>query len=77
MDSECVPEIKATAEPVGDIFVRIDQKPVNSCTVQLGFMVGLSDKVEIMTEPGSNFNDAAISVLTVSYRFQTVAPVRE
>ena len=69
MDSKCVLEIKESAGALGEILVRIQQQPVNPWTVECGFMVGISDKVEIMTELGSNFNDAAISVLTVSYRF--------
>jgi hypothetical protein len=32
-------------------------------------MVGINNKVEIMTELGTNFNDAAISVLTATCRF--------
>lgn len=32
-------------------------------------MVSIAKNVEIMTESGTNFDDAAISVLTASYRF--------
>lgn len=69
MNSKCVLEIKESAGELGEILVRIKQQPVNPWTFECGFMVGISDKFEIMTELGSNFNDAAISVLTVSYRF--------
>lgn len=69
MDSNCILEIKESAGALGEILVRIKQQPVNPWTFECGFMVGISNKVEIITELGSNFNDAAISVLTVSYRF--------
>jgi len=69
MNSKCVLEIKQPSSVLGEILVHIDQQPVNPWTFECGFMVGLSDKFEIMTELGSNFNDAAISVLTLSYRF--------
>jgi hypothetical protein len=69
MNSKCVLEIKQTSNTLGDILVHIDQQPVNPWTYQCGFMLGINKKVEIMTELGTNFEDAAISVLTATYRF--------
>lgn len=64
-----VEHLKGELESTFKEDISIDQQPVNPWTFECGFMVGISDRVEIMTELGSNFNDAAISVVTVSYRF--------
>jgi hypothetical protein len=69
MNSKSVLEIKETSSVLGDVLVHINQQPVNPWTFQCGFMLGISKNVEIMTELGTNFDDAAISVLTASYRF--------
>jgi hypothetical protein len=69
MNSKSTLEIKEPSDVLGEVLVKIDQQPVNPWTLQCGFMVTLSKKIEIMTESGTNFEDAAISVLTVSYRF--------
>ena len=68
MDSKCTLEIKATSDEIGDIMIRVEQRPVNPWTLQCGFMVGVGKKFEFMTELGSNFDDASIFVLTASCR---------
>jgi hypothetical protein len=69
MNSKSVLEIKETSSVLGDVLVHINQHPVNPWTLQCGFMISITKNVEIMTELGTNFEDAAISVLTASYRF--------
>jgi len=69
MNSKSTLEIREPSNILGEVLVHINQQPVNPWTLQCGFMVTLSKNVEIMTELGTNFEDAAISVLTASYRF--------
>lgn len=69
MDSKTTLEIKAQSYLLGEVIVRVYQHPENPWTMQCGFMVNISQRFEIMTELGTNFKDASISVLTASFRF--------
>jgi hypothetical protein len=69
MDSKCTLEIKAPTDELGDVLVRVYQHPENPWTMQCGFMLSLNQRFDIMTELGTNFKDASISVLTASFRF--------
>jgi hypothetical protein len=69
MDSKCTLEIKTPTDELGDVLVRVYQHPENPWTMQCGFMLSLSQRFDLMTELGTNFKDASISVLTASYRF--------
>jgi hypothetical protein len=69
MNSKCTLEILANSDVIGDVMIRVEQRPVNPWTIQCGFMVNAGDHFEFMTELGSNFDDASIFVLTASYRF--------
>jgi hypothetical protein len=69
MNSKTTLEVKAPTDDLGDVLVRVYQHPENPWTMQCGFMVNISQRFEIMTELGTNFKDASISVLTASYRF--------
>ena len=69
MDSKCTLEIKVPTDELGDVLVRVYQHPENPWTMQCGFMLSLSQRFDVMTELGTNFKDASISVLTASFRF--------
>lgn len=62
-------QITAPSESLGDILIKIEQHPVNPWTFHSGFMITLDDRFDFMAELGTNFKDASISVLNVSYRF--------
>lgn len=62
-------EIKVPSEVLDEVTVRIEQHPVNPWTFHSGFMITLDDRFDFMAELGTNFKDASISVLNVSYRF--------
>lgn len=62
-------QITAPSETLGDILIKIEQHPVNPWTFHSGFMITLDDRFDFMAELGTNFKDASISVLNVSYRF--------
>lgn len=62
-------EITAPSETLGDILVRIEQHPVNPWTFHSGFMITVDDRFDFMAELGTNFKDASIAVLNMSYRF--------
>jgi len=69
MNSKCTIEIKENSDVLGEVLVRVEQQPVNPWTYQCGFSVGAGKNFEIMTELGSNFDDASILVLNIAYRF--------
>lgn len=62
-------EIKVPSETLGDVLVRIEQHPVNPWTFHSGFMISLNKRFDFMAELGTNFDDASIAVLNVTYRF--------
>lgn len=62
-------QITAPSETLGDILVKIEQHPVDPWTFHSGFMITLNERFDFMAELGTNFKDASISVLNVSYRF--------
>ena len=62
-------EIKAPSETLGEVLVRIEQHPLNPWTFHSGFMISLNKQFDFMAELGTNFNDASIAVLNVTYRF--------
>ena len=55
-------------ETLGLIDIDVYQETNDPFTVQLGSSMGLGKRFEILTELGSNFRDASIGVLSVSYR---------
>jgi hypothetical protein len=69
VNSKCTLEIKASQDEIGEMMIRVEQRPVNPWTIECGFMLSVGKKFEFMTELGSNFDDASIFVLTTSYRF--------
>jgi hypothetical protein len=69
MDSKCTLEIKTQDTELGEVLVRVYQHPENPWTLQCGFMLSISQRFDLMTELGTNFKDASISVVTASYRF--------
>lgn len=62
-------EIKAPSETLGEVLVRIEQHPLNPWTFHSGFMISLNKQFDFMAELGTNFDDASIAVLNVTYRF--------
>jgi hypothetical protein len=69
MESKTTLGVKVQSDPLGEVLVSVYQHPENPWTMQCGFMLSLSQRFDLMTELGTNFKDASISVLTASYRF--------
>jgi hypothetical protein len=69
MNSKCTIIIEEESDVLGEVIVAVEQQPVNPWTYQCGFSVGVGKYFEVMTELGSNFDDASILVLNVAYRF--------
>ncbi|MDB4584046.1 hypothetical protein N9164_12900 [Draconibacterium sp.] len=56
-------------ENLGLVQVDVYQKTNNPLTLQLGTSIGIGKHFEILTELGTNFDDASIGVFSGSYRF--------
>ena len=54
---------------LGSVVIEIDQRPLHPLTYQAGGSVGLGKRWEALLEAGSNFDDAFVGVLSVSFRF--------
>lgn len=68
MNSKSTLEIIENSAVLGEVILQIEQHPVNPWTYQCGFLTSVGKKFEFMTELGSNFKDASVFVLNVSYR---------
>lgn len=54
---------------LGNITVDVEQQTKNPLTYQIGGSLQLSKHWEVLTEIGSNFDDASLLVVSASYRF--------
>ena len=61
--------LKIQDETLGQIEVDVYQETHNPLTLQLGASIGIGKHFEILTELGTNFDDASMIVLTGTYRF--------
>jgi hypothetical protein len=69
INSKSTIEFKENSDVLGEVIIRVEQKPVNPWTYECGFLIGVGKRFEFMTELGSNFADASIFVMNIAYRF--------
>jgi hypothetical protein len=69
LDSKSTLTVNTLSSLLSDLTVRVEQHPENPWTLQTGLMLGLDRKLDLLAEVGTNFGDAFISILSVTYRF--------
>jgi hypothetical protein len=69
LDSKSTLSVNSFSSLLNDLTVRVEQHPENPWTLQTGLMVGFNRKLDVLAEVGTNFGDAFISILSVTYRF--------
>ena len=69
MDSERTLTISEDFPLIGRTEVRVTQRPVNPTTYQVGASLTVDRHWDMLLEAGSNFDDANLVVLSMSYRF--------
>ncbi len=69
MDSERTLTITEDFPLIGRTEVRVTQRPVDPVTYQAGASLTVARHWDLLLEAGTNFDDAKLLVLSVSYRF--------
>jgi hypothetical protein len=69
MDSERTLTITEQLPFIGPMEIRVNQRPVNPLTYQVGASVTIAGHWGLLIEAGTNFDDARPLLLSASYRF--------